>query len=227
MSNAFYQTLKLKDPSYQADLLRRFPKPQDLIEDLFLRATVDAYHRIKIESVVKNMVENDIRNLFIKDFKIDNSPLNEYIQNKTITLTSENQANTKNLVQRTDIEFHSNIHQIQFVIECKRLSSAETRYVQGAVKNGKYEIDGLEKFLHLNYAENDNIAAMVGFVVNGNVVNITGGLKEKIMIFEPASNMNTHIDMKCIGWDNSFQSVHLKKDNTDLLIYHLFFDFSK
>ena len=227
MSNSFYQTLKLKDPSYQADLLRRFPKPQDLIEDLFLRATVEAYHRIKLKLSVKNMIENDIRNLFIKDFKIDNSPLNEYIQNKTITITSENQANTKSLIQRTDIEFHSNIHQIQFVIECKRLSSAETRYVQGTIKNGQYEIDGLEKFLHLNYAENDSIAAMVGFVINGNIAHITNGLKEKIMIFKPASKMNIHIDLKCIDWDNSFQSVHLKTDDTDLLLYHLFFDFSK
>jgi hypothetical protein len=226
MSNPFYQTLKLKDSSYNTDLSRRFRTSDELIENLFLRATIEAYHRIKIQPNVKNLIENGIRNLFIEDFKISNSPLNGYIQNKTITITAENQANTQNLIQRTDIELHSNIHQIQFVIECKRLSSAETRYVQGSIKNGKYEIDGLEKFLHLNYADNDSIAGMVGFVVSGDVAKITNGLKKKVEVFHPASTMNHHIILKCLDWDNSFQSVHLKNDDTKLLLYHLLFDFS-
>ena len=226
MSNPFYTNLKHYDPAFKEDLLKRFPRPQDLVEGLFLQATVDAHQRIKLKPSIKSMIENDIRNLFIEDFKVSNSPLNSYIQNKVITLTSENQANTKSLIQRTDIEFHSNIHQIQFVIECKRLSSAETRYVQGSTKNGKYEIDGLEKFLHFNYAENDEIAGMVGFVVSGDVVKITNGLRQKIAVFHPASTMSQHINLQSIGWDNSFQSAHLKTDRTELLVYHLFFDFS-
>ena len=227
MSNPFYTSLKHSDSVFKEDLLKRYPRPQELIEGLFLRATVDAHHRIKLKSSIKSMIENDIRNLFIEDFKVSNSPLNSYIQNKVITLTSENQANTKSLIQRTDIEFHSNIHQIQFVIECKRLSSAETRYVKGTTKNGKYEIDGLEKFIHINYGENDKIAAMIGFVVSGDVAKITSGLKQKVVNFYPASTMSSHINLQCIGWDNSFQSTHLKTDKTELLLYHLFFDFSK
>lgn len=227
MNNPFYSKLKAKDPAFKQDLLARYPKPQNLIEDLFLKATVDAYHRIKLTSTMKSMIENDIRNLFIEDFKRANAPLNKYIQNNVITLASENQANTKSLVQRTDIELHSNIHQIHFVIECKRLSSAETRYVQGTTKNGKYEIDGLEKFLHLQYAENESIAAMIGFVVNRDVVKITRGLQQKVVIFNPDKKMNAYIDLQCVGWENSFQSLHLKKNKSSLLLYHLFFDFSK
>ncbi len=227
MSNPFYTSLKHSDSVFKEDLLKRYPRPQELIEGLFLRATVDAHHRIKLKPNVKGMVENDIRNLFIEDFKVSNSPLNGYIQNKVITLTSENQANTKSLVQRTDIEFHSNIHQIQFVIECKRLSSAETRYVQGTTKNGKYEIDGLEKFIHLNYAENDKIAAMVAFVVNGDISKVINSLKQKVQAFYPAQTMDSYINLQCVDCDNSFQSVHLKSDKTELLLYHLFFDFSK
>ena len=226
MSNNFYKTLALK-PNFNADLLRRFPFPQDLIENLFLKATVDAHHRIKLNPNVKSMIENDIRNLFIEDFKYFNSPLSDYIQNRTISFSSENQANTKSLTQRTDIELDSNIHNVKFVIECKKLSSAETRYVQGTIKNGNYEIDGLEKFIHINYAENDKVAAMVGFVVSGNVAKITVGLQKKVVNFHPASTMNNHINLQCIGWDNSFQSTHLKMDKTELLLYHLFFDFSK
>jgi hypothetical protein len=226
MSNLFYKSLKPYNPIFREDLLKRFPLPQDLIEGLILRAAIEAYSRIQLKPSVKLMIENSIRNLFVEDFKLYNSPLNGYIQNKVITITSEDQANTKSLIQRTDIAFHSNIHQIQFVIECKRLSSAETRYVQGKIKNGEYEIDGLEKFLHLNYAENDAIAGMVGFVVGGDIVKITSGLKNKVEIFHPASIMNRHIILKCLDWDNSFQSIHLKNDETELLLYHLLFDFS-
>ncbi len=226
MTNPFYKTLRGKDPSSKADLLARYPKQEDLIEGLFLKATIDAYHRVKFQPKAKSIIENDIRNLFIADFKTTNAPLNNYIQNNVITIASENQANTTSLVQRTDIELHSNIHQIQFVIECKRLSSAETRYVQGTTKNGQYEIDGLEKFLQLQYAENEEIAAMVGFVVNGNVDKITSGLKEKVALFHPDEVMNIHINLLCNSWQNSFQSVHLKSNKKPLLLYHLFFDFS-
>ena len=226
MSNPFYKTLRAKDPSYKVELLARYPKQEDLIESLFLKATIDAYHRIKFKPKVKSMIENDIRNLFIEDFKTTNAPLNSYIQNNVISIASENQANTTSLVQRTDIELHSNIHQIQFVIECKRLSSTETRYIQGTTKNGQYEIDGLEKFLHLQYAENEEIAAMVGFVIKGDVAKITSGLKEKVALFHPDEAMNTHINLLCNGWHNSFQSTHLKNNMKPLLLYHLFFDFS-
>ena len=226
MINSFYDRLKAKNPNLKDDLLARYPKPQDLIEGLFLRAVIDAYHRVRLKSV-KKLIENDIRNLFIEDLKTTNTPLNSYIQHNVITVASENQANTKSLVQRTDIELHSNIHQIHFVIECKRLSSAETRYVQGTTKNGKYEIDGLEKFIHLQYAENQAIAAMVGFVVSGNIDNITSALKEKVTLFAPAKSMNNYVNKLCNEWNNSFQSVHLKTNRTELLLYHLFFDFSK
>ena len=225
--NSFYQTFRAKDPFYKSNLVARFPEPQDLVEGLFLRAIIDAYHRVKFNPEVKSMNENDIRNLFIEDFKQSNAPLNKYIQNNVIVIASENQANTKSLVQRTDIELHSSIHQIHFVIECKRLSSAETRYIQGTTKNGKYEIDGLEKFLDLQYAENESKAAMVGFVVNGNIIKITKSLKQKVAIFNPDKKMNTYIDLQCIGWENSFQSLHLKRDSSSLSLYHLFFDFSK
>jgi hypothetical protein len=227
MNNLFYRTLRAKNPKYKDDLLARYPKPQDLIEGLFLQAMIDAFQRIKFKPKVKSMIENEIRNLFIEDFKETNAPLNKYIQHNVITIASENQANTENLVQRTDIELHSNIHQIHFVIECKRLSSAETRYVQGTTKNGQYEIDGLEKFLHRQYAKNEPIASMVGFVVSGDVVKITSGLKQKIKAFHPAKTMKSSIDLQCINWEHSFQSVHIKTDRSSLLLYHLFFDFSK
>ena len=109
MINSFYDRLKAKNPNLKDDLLARYPKPQDLIEGLFLRAVIDAYHRVRLKSV-KKLIENDIRNLFIEDLKITNTPLNSYIQHNVITVTSENQANTTSLVQRTDIELHSNIH---------------------------------------------------------------------------------------------------------------------
>ena len=47
-------------------------------------------------------------------------------------------------------------------------------------KDGIYEPDGLEKFLNLTYSENDDKAAMVSFIIQGKITNISEGLKTKV-----------------------------------------------
>jgi hypothetical protein len=225
MANKFYQNHIDESRRINNDFLAKYPSRQALVEYLFLSATIDSYRRVKTIIGIKDLTENDIRTKFVYDFFHDNEFIKDYLENKIITLTSENQAYTQSLTQRTDIEFHSNMHGLHFVIECKRLSSAETRYCQGAIKNGTYEIDGLEKFIHLIYAKGDDAAAMIAFVVNGKCDAIGGKLKEKIATFKPSTKMDVHLNQKVIDFDTSFQSHHQRVDETELLIYHLFFDF--
>lgn len=207
----------------------KYSTQTELIEKLYLKAIIESYHNIcslKSNLDFSKKKENDIRDLFIRDFKYNNSYLTNYINYKIISIASENQANTKNETSRTDIELFCT--GLSFVVECKRLKSTETRYVQGRKnKDGIYKPDGLEKFLNLTYSENDDKAAMVSFVIQGNITNIREGLKTKVKEFKPTSNTEKLSKLECADWEHSFQSAHIRDDKTDIHLYHLFFDFSK
>ncbi len=149
----FYQNI----PGQQ--LIVKFPTTQALVEQLYLSAILDAYPRIKAIPSISSFNENGIRNKVVEDFKSTNLVIKEYIQNKVIFITAENQAYTANLVQRTDIELLNSIHQHKFVIECKRLTAAEERYIHGRNRNGQHLHDGLEKFVDHTYATEDDEGA--------------------------------------------------------------------
>ena len=109
MNNAFYNNKRFRNSDTKTEFKERFRTTEALIENLYLQAIVEAYGRIKLGKGVEKLKENDIRNLFIADFKYQNTLLKSYIENKVITFTAENQSYTQNLNQRTDIEFHSNL----------------------------------------------------------------------------------------------------------------------
>lgn len=219
--NPFYQQQRKKFDA----ILKSYPSTKSLIENLYLRAILDSYPRVKNIPSINKCTENQIRDKFIYDFKNASPLLKDYIQNKIIVLTAENQAYTKSLTQRTDIELHSSWHNHSFVIECKRLSFAESRYVHGKKIKGKYEIDGMEKFIHLIYAENNKEAAMLSFVIKSDIQKTTNKLRDKVKQFHPASDVGKFIRKKCIGLATSFQSKHIRTDKRTIQIYHLFLDF--
>ena len=219
--NPFYQQQRKKFDA----ILTTYQSTKSLIEDLYLRAIQDSYPRVRAIPNINTFTENQIRNEFVRNFKNQNPFLKNYIQNNIIGLTAENQAYTKSLTQRTDIELISSWHGHHFVVECKRLSSAESRYVHGTVKNGTYEIDGMEKFIHLIYAEGDKEAAMLSFIIKSDPLKTTDKLRDKVEVFHPAPDMGKFIGKKCIGLATSFQSKHIRTDKSTIQIYHLFLDF--
>jgi len=223
MNNTFYSNNLLNLNNF----VSKYSTIQSLVENLYLKAFIEAYGWIKKYESVNGLLENDIRNKFTHHFKHHNSFLKEYINNLTIIITKENEIYTKDETQRTDIELISSGHCNKFVVECKRLTYAETRYVKGTVKNGIYEIDGMEKFIKLIYAEKDDYAGMIGFVIKGNPKKIINSLKEKVRVLSPAQEITFLLTQIYDGWQLSFQSKHLRKDNTELHLYHLFFDFVK
>lgn len=160
----------------------------------------------------------------MEDFKFHNALISNYIQNKIVFITSENQAYTASLVQRTDIEFLNSFHQHKFVIECKRLAAAEERYVRGRTNKGQYQHDGLEKFIDLTYAAEDDEGAMLSFVIGGNTSAIVNSLNQKVQVFYPSSNSAPLSNQLCVGWFLSFQSSHVRKNGRVFHLYHMFYD---
>ncbi|MCE7923062.1 MAG: hypothetical protein DYG98_08380 [Haliscomenobacteraceae bacterium CHB4] len=216
--NLFYQNIP------RHPLIVKFPTVQALVEQLYLSAILDAYPRVKSIPGIAGMSENTIRNRVVEDFKFSNPVIREYIQNKLIFIAAENQAYTASLSQRTDLEFHNSIHQHKFVIECKRLSTAEERYVHGRIKNGQYQHDGLEKFVNLTYAAEDNEGAMLSFIVGRNPSEIVNGLNRRVQVFHPSSHSASLSTQLCLGWALSFQSSHSRTDGRPFHLYHLFFN---
>lgn len=216
--NPFYQNIKGQQ------FVAKFPNVQALIEDLYLAAIVDAYPRIRAIPNISSLKENKIRNELVADIKRNNPVISQYFQQKLLSLSVENQANTLTLEQRTDMEIASNHHQHNFVIECKNLTHAETRYVHGRIKNGTYEHDGLEKFVDLTYAETDDEGAMLSFIVDGTPSFIARSLSQKVQKFYPASDCARLILKQCNGWSLSFQSSHICINGKEFRLYHIFYD---
>jgi len=210
MNNPFYSNNLLNLNNF----VSKYSTIQSLVESLYLKAFIEAYGWIKKYGSVNELLENDIRNKFTYHFKHHNSFLTKYINNYTILLTKENEIYTKDETQRTDIELISSGHRNKFVVECKRLTCAETRYVKG-----------MEKFIQLIYAEKDDYAGMIGFVIKGNPKNIINSLKGKVKVLSPVQEITFLLTQIYDGWQLSFQSKHIRKDNTEIHLYHLLFDF--
>lgn len=204
--------------------MTKFPDVQTLIEKLYLTAIVDAYLRIRAIAGIATMKENDIRNKIVEDFKLNNPFLSGYLNNKLLFLAAENQANTATFQQRTDLELHSGNHQHNFVIECKKLISAEQRYVQGRTIKGGYQHDGLEKFIDLTYAKLDSEGAMLSFIVGGVPTAIVSTLNRKVQGFNPSPACAALSLQQCIGWSLSFKSSHICTNGKTFHLYHLFYD---
>jgi len=68
--------------------------------------------------------------------------------------------------------------------------------------------DYLQRFIDMKYAANDDFARMLGFIIAGN----------------PEEIIKKLLNKKCLEQNLSFQSKHIKTNNTEIHILHLFFD---
>lgn len=188
----------------------RFKTKEDLIENLYLKAFIDTYQRIKKTSIL----EEEIRDRFIKDFEWENEYTKDLIQQQILILTWERWINvSEDEKRRADISL--SMSGFEFIIECKRLEFADIKYIN----------DGIKRFVELKYAKNDTCAGMIGFVITGSIAKIVDNLKPKVRAFHFTSNYEYLLQTNCLNWQHSFQSRHNRHNNTRIHIYHLFFDF--
>jgi|SRR5690606_19991372 len=186
-----------------------FQSKQELIEKVFLQSLTDSYNRI-VHTV---STENDIRDRFVKDIYSTPSTLRDWLQGSLMYLDWENWKFTASVtLARADISFK--LTGCEFIIECKRLKSADKAYID----------EGLERFRTLHYAKGHNYAGMIGFIINSKGSTILSGLKSKVQSHYSVSTpfSSAHFG----GISSSFLSTHERVDQTKINVYHLFFEFN-
>lgn len=184
-----------------------YTSKQDIIEKLYLFSLIGAYDRID----KKISTENDIRDRFCDDlYNNEKSPLRKWLQIKVIYLNWENWSFAGDGTKvRSDFSFK--FSGMEFIIECKRLKNADSAYIT----------NGLDRFINLQYAEGDELAGMIGFVISGDQVTISSTLQSKIhslahtLAISPSSSFSTSF----------FNSSHQRSDTSSIGLYHMFFDF--
>ncbi|MCG8318366.1 MAG: hypothetical protein MI921_02580 [Cytophagales bacterium] len=182
-----------------------FSSKQDIIENLFLKSLSESYTRINM-AVGK---ENEIRDRFLKDLHTTDSDIKKWFQLKIIYLDWENWVFTSEYtLARTDITFK--LTGLEFIIECKRLKNADKAYID----------EGLERFVTLKYSRGDEFAGMIGFITSGDKTAICRGLKDKIEV------LGHTVSVSEVSSTPGFNSCHNRTDQTQISIYHLFFNFT-
>lgn len=132
---------------------------------------------------------------------------------------------------RTDIKIQTqNTFQdttAYYIIECKRLNKKNTTGVSGL--NGQYISNGICRFISKKYTTHNNINGMIGFLVEPMDIyqNITS-LNELLKSSFSEANTKNFLSKKIIvnDFEFSYISTH-SKENNEITIYHLMFDFSK
>lgn len=181
-----------------------YPSKKELIENLFIQSIKDSYCRI--DPNIGH--ENEIRDRFMKDLYKTDSVLKKWLQLKWIDLIWENWVFTPDFeLARTDIAFK--LTGLHFVIECKRLKSPDKAYIE----------EGLERFINLKYAERDDFAGMIGFVISGDQAAISSALQSKIQALAHTLAVSPSSPTPF------FNSSHQRSDTSSIGLYHMFFDF--
>ncbi|PWL29336.1 hypothetical protein [uncultured Roseivirga sp.] len=178
----------------------------DIIESLYLSSLKDSYERL--DKTIST--ENQIRDRFIEDlYQNDHSSIKQWLQLKVIYLNWENWSlDIDGLKVRSDFSFK--FSGMEFIIECKRLKSADKAYID----------EGVERFVNLKYAEGDEYAGMIGFVISGDKNSISEGLQDKIKLLDHTLSLNKVTPIPF------FNSKHQRINKTQIELYHMFFDFT-
>jgi hypothetical protein len=151
--------------------------------------------------------ENEMRDKFVIDMQNDCKLIKTELENATIRIIPESWDPDKK--KKPDLVFF--ITGIgDFTFECKKLSSDKNKYLN----------DGLMRFISLAYAEKEIEAGMIGFTLDSE---IPQRLKDKIRQF----HCSKFIDKPVLNFPDSYKSIHTCNNSKDILIFHLFFYFSR
>lgn len=195
------------------EALQSFYLKHDL--EFILTSIYNAYLLMLVEYTHLENNENKIRNRLYKDFLKpvhikEKLGLSNFIFHPEIHEINEHYDE----FARTDLMCYSPTEYLKnenayYVIECKRLDGTNTL-------NGKYVIEGIDRFVNEKYTSHFSTNAMLGFIVNNidigaNTMNING-LQEYAFIEDfQFSYMSNHT------------TVNSQKDFS---LYHLMLDFS-
>jgi hypothetical protein len=206
--------LKLSDDTIKVVMLAAFGQKskQSLFENTYLKALIDSFTRIP-----KNLkTEEAIRDAFVRDLETANPITSEVIQKQFLFLNWEKWINVSDQEKsRADIVF--SVTGFEFVLECKLLKFADKEYIE----------EGVRRFVELKYAEKDDFAGMIGFIIKGKPHNIVKNLKNKVKDFHLYPESEELLQETVLNHPLSFQSKHLRTNQTPIHLYHIFFDLTE
>lgn len=220
----------VKDVSEMISFRTKYRTFKIVIEELYLIALTDSYERLIHIPEINLLSENKIRNIIQYDFEHKSEIIMEYINNETITFNSESQIITEENTFRTDIKLYCRWYGKSFVFECKKFNPYNNDYIKGHYdkKKEKDVYNGIERFTERIYAEKDKFSGMIGFICSGEITQTIENLKTKVRTFCFVSESESEylLNSKCVDWEFSFQSKHIRIDDSIIHLYHLFFDFT-
>jgi hypothetical protein len=180
----------------------------------------------------KAVLENDENK--IRDNILLNYLKNDEIRRKIDLLqwNFEREVQEDHSVGRTDIKIISpNTFEKQeayYILECKRLDNKKTSGTSGL--NAEYIKNGISRFTSKYYSSYHRINGMIGFIVDDMEIH-TNTKSINSLLINSYESVKTTKEITQDNFIDSFEyhyhSIHTDKDNDELKIYHLMFDFNE
>jgi hypothetical protein len=133
---------------------------------------------------------------------------------------------------RTDIRIHNPNRfynqEEYYIIECKRLDNKKTNGTSGL--NAKYIKNGIGRFTSKHYSSYHRVNGMIGFIIDDIEIH-TNTENINSLLLKSFKSVKTMKEITKDNFINNFEyqyhSVHTDKDNDELKVYHLMFDFNE
>lgn len=194
-----------------------------------LAKIVLCYNKMIADSVVLENDENKIRDkLLINYLKNDN--IRHAIQLVDFIFDREVQEDAG--IGRTDIKVQT-INSFKktsayYIIECKRLNNVNLTGRTGL--NGKYVINGINRFVTGYYSSYYKINGMIGFIVDElDIENNYANINSIMRTHYPEVHVEQSLTKENFipAFKYHYSSTHTSNNNHTLTLYHLMFDVSK
>ena len=145
--------------------------------------------------------------------------------------TSGEETNDEDVEGNYDITIHStNWKSRDFHFECKNLDKSQDLINKYVCYNRGHSVfdGGVYRYFNGKYAQNLNFGGMIGFVLEGNLLEIKSKITKKLtdkFDVAPNGDLISVKDNSIEGNKFTFDSNH-KRKNKEFLIHHLLFDFT-
>ena len=191
----------------------------DGMKDLILENIISAYKGMKNDNRWRTIIEEEHFTDLLVD-KMKQNPLFCYV---FIVNREPKEGNFTN-IGYLDIKIDIPSAGRYFAIECKKI---DTKTGRSSLRQ-KYIEDGLSRFINGKYAKEENFGGMIGYVVEGDIVETSSDMKRRVREYRYVQGKEHLLDKTCVSYQGSFQSEHIRENNLgNIHIYHLLFDFEK
>lgn len=207
---------------------------RDTYFETVLTTCVEVYKEIINSSIELEDNENKIRDKFLKYLQnLDFKKSHELKNLKFDKETAENAGRADIRVLPTKDEYIND--EEYYLIECKRLNSQNLNGISGL--NAEYVKNGICRFVSGYYSTHYGCNALFGFVVEhvdmeNDIVNNINSMLNVTMTNDHDVDVNANVIQQMCNQDfansypYSYISTHTHISGSELVLYHLMFDFS-